>query len=291
MASLHSRNAISPSKCNGTPASPCQPSLSPTSLHSDYPADTYRDLHVVSQQQRRHGSYSIDSEMVQIRPGRELRVHRYFPKSLEDGVRAEEHNISNSASTGQISHHQTRGDTVGCETDLGNFLNSDKNSSFTGDDALDSCETFTQLGGTCAQSISRSKTDKPDTILKCNATSKSDILVSSISETAANPDTTTMIVFLVHGVGGSSIGTWHAQIDLLVDKLGLTIIGVDLIGHGSSDAPLECSEYTFSEMSTDILTVFDKYCGMENVIIGHSYGLVAAYVTFSINDSMYMSVN
>jgi pimeloyl-ACP methyl ester carboxylesterase len=48
----------------------------------------------------------------------------------------------------------------------------------------------------------------------------------------------TIPVVLVHGWGGSFQHTWRTPgIDALLEDMGRTVIGIDLLGHGSSDKP------------------------------------------------------
>ena len=77
--------------------------------------------------------------------------------------------------------------------------------------------------------------------------------------------------FLLHGVGGET-KVWLHQI-VLLNYLGLNIVTMDFIGHGRSDAPAHEEAYHFSEISEDVLQLFDRYKTQYNVIIGHSYGL------------------
>ena len=79
-------------------------------------------------------------------------------------------------------------------------------------------------------------------------------------------------IFFIHGVGGE-IEVWNSQIDFF-RKRGYAIIAFDLIGHGSSSAPPDPSQYTFDEMSKDVIAIFDRYHRRKNIIIGHSYGWV-----------------
>lgn len=45
-------------------------------------------------------------------------------------------------------------------------------------------------------------------------------------------------VVLVHGWGGSFQQTWHAPgIDALLEDVGRTVVGIDLLGHGTADKP------------------------------------------------------
>ncbi|KAH9524826.1 Protein abhd8 [Bulinus truncatus] len=79
-----------------------------------------------------------------------------------------------------------------------------------------------------------------------------------------------LVIFFIHGVGGSS-DIWSLQTQYL-SRLGYEIITPDLIGHGFSCAPRHSKAYHFKEIAADIEEIFDKYCKRRNIIIGHSYG-------------------
>ncbi|CAF0766061.1 unnamed protein product [Brachionus calyciflorus] len=78
------------------------------------------------------------------------------------------------------------------------------------------------------------------------------------------------LLFFIHGVGGSSV-TWKHQLKFFGD-LGFEIIALDLIGHGKSTKSKDKNDYTFGEICTHVLKIFDIYAKNENVIIAHSYG-------------------
>ncbi|OWF43147.1 Abhydrolase domain-containing protein 8 [Mizuhopecten yessoensis] len=87
---------------------------------------------------------------------------------------------------------------------------------------------------------------------------------------------TSMVLFFIHGVGGSS-DVWKSQIDYFA-SLGYEIVCPDMIGHGLSCAPDRQQAYHFDEILADIDEIFDKYCKRKNVIVGHSYGCAFATV-------------
>ncbi|CAL1526442.1 unnamed protein product [Lymnaea stagnalis] len=85
-----------------------------------------------------------------------------------------------------------------------------------------------------------------------------------------------LVLFFIHGVGGSS-DVWYSQAQYFAN-LGYEVVIPDLIGHGFSFAPRNAKAYHFKEIAADLEEVFDKYCKRRNIIIGHSYG--ASFATF-----------
>jgi pimeloyl-ACP methyl ester carboxylesterase len=86
-----------------------------------------------------------------------------------------------------------------------------------------------------------------------------------------------VVVFMLHGVGGS-IDVWSSQIDFLLSKTDpYLIVAVDFLGHGHSSAPRDVTAYDFFEYRQDIIELFKRYHGQKNFIIGHSYGLVSQF--------------
>ena len=79
-----------------------------------------------------------------------------------------------------------------------------------------------------------------------------------------------VMMFFIHGVGGSS-DVWRHQIDYFV-KEGFEVVAPDLLGHGFSRAPRQSSAYAFTELAEDMLTLFDGYSKRRNIVVGHSYG-------------------
>ncbi len=88
--------------------------------------------------------------------------------------------------------------------------------------------------------------------------------------TASSVDIRDVVLFFIHGVGGSS-DVWRQQLDFF-SSLGYEVVCPDLIGHGFSSAPHNQRAYTFEEISVDLLLIFDKFCKDSNIVIGHSYG-------------------
>ena len=51
-------------------------------------------------------------------------------------------------------------------------------------------------------------------------------------------------IVLLHGWGGSFSQTWHKPgIDALLQDMGRTVVGIDLLGHGSADKPHNSDAY------------------------------------------------
>ncbi len=84
-----------------------------------------------------------------------------------------------------------------------------------------------------------------------------------------------MAVFFIHGVGGSA-ELWKAQIAYFHSR-GYDIIAPDLLGHGKSSKPSFSAAYSFTDLSQDMLHIFDMFRKKRNILIGHSYG--ASFVT------------
>lgn len=93
-------------------------------------------------------------------------------------------------------------------------------------------------------------------------------------------------LFLIHGLGGRG-----AQWDTLIAQLKpyYSLIIPDLLGHGQSDKPIphQHNLYSFSELDRDLQTLFQRYAGERNIIIGHSYGGgLAASLTIDHQDKI-----
>lgn len=89
-------------------------------------------------------------------------------------------------------------------------------------------------------------------------------------EQTVNSATRDIVIFFIHGVGGSS-DIWCAQMKYFSSK-GYEIVAPDLIGHGFSYTVRDAKAYHFREIAADIEELFDRYCKRKNVLIGHSYG-------------------
>lgn len=93
----------------------------------------------------------------------------------------------------------------------------------------------------------------------------------SATSGAGDPDYQKIIViFFIHGVGGCA-DLWYEQVQYFC-KAGYEVVAPDLLGHGQSSAPNNIADYEFSELSYDLLRLFDRYHKKRNVLVGHSYG-------------------
>lgn len=79
-----------------------------------------------------------------------------------------------------------------------------------------------------------------------------------------------IVIFFIHGVGGSA-DLWYEQLQYFC-KAGYEVVAPDLLGHGQSSAPTNPAEYEFSELSYDLIYLFDRYHKKRNILVGHSYG-------------------
>lgn len=94
---------------------------------------------------------------------------------------------------------------------------------------------------------------------------------TSAASRASDPDYKRVIViFFLHGVGGSA-DLWYEQLQYFC-KAGYEVVAPDLLGHGQSSAPNNSADYEFSELSYDLIYLFDHYHKKRNVLVGHSYG-------------------
>lgn len=93
----------------------------------------------------------------------------------------------------------------------------------------------------------------------------------SSTATAADPDYKKIVViFFIHGVGGSA-DLWYEQLKYFC-KAGYEVVAPDLLGHGQSSTPRSPADYQFSELSYDLIYLFDRFHKKRNVLVGHSYG-------------------
>ncbi len=81
--------------------------------------------------------------------------------------------------------------------------------------------------------------------------------------------TSACTLFLFHGLGGRS-AQWNEQINVLKDQYRLVV--PDLYGQGKSEKPHGNANYSFQQFTNDMQTIFNKFAGEKNIIIGHSYG-------------------
>ncbi len=97
-------------------------------------------------------------------------------------------------------------------------------------------------------------------------------------------------VTLVHGVGGSSI-VWHKQIRELIKHFNLLV--VDLRGHGRSRdlfAAYLGREYTFEDISLDVLKVLDHLQIQKSHFMGVSLGTILIRVIAEIEPDRVQSM-
>lgn len=82
------------------------------------------------------------------------------------------------------------------------------------------------------------------------------------------------VVLLLHGIGSSAEVWWHV-LQCLVNA-GHEVLAPDMLGHGFSSVPSSSTAYSFKNLLKDILSVFDKYIGNNElkqcIVIGHSFG-------------------
>ena len=87
---------------------------------------------------------------------------------------------------------------------------------------------------------------------------------------------------LLHGFTGSAIGWGHIITDLAARNL--SIIALDMLGHGQSDAPVDAERYSIEHCQEDILVVLQALgveCG-DAILLGYSMGgRIALYSAFS----------
>ncbi|MBI2589544.1 alpha/beta hydrolase [Candidatus Berkelbacteria bacterium] len=77
-------------------------------------------------------------------------------------------------------------------------------------------------------------------------------------------------LIFVHGAGGD-LNAWHSEREFFHQR-GLSTLALDLRGHGLSDRPAECVDYTLDRFATDIQTIVEAEAIKKFVLIGHSFG-------------------
>lgn len=81
------------------------------------------------------------------------------------------------------------------------------------------------------------------------------------------PDT---VVFFCHGAGGNK-DQWRPQWQALKAE-GYSLVAWDLLGHGDSARPREDQAYAWPELVADYLAILQRYGGVRNLIVAHSFG-------------------
>lgn len=76
-------------------------------------------------------------------------------------------------------------------------------------------------------------------------------------------------ILLLHGFTGSA-GTWKALASAMRSKYG--ILAVDLIGHGSSDAPDGAERYTMQRCIDDLVALLLRLGAYDVAVLGYSMG-------------------
>lgn len=98
---------------------------------------------------------------------------------------------------------------------------------------------------------------------------------SAVSRTSDPDYKRIIVIFFIHGVGGSA-DLWYEQLQYFC-KAGYEVVAPDLLGHGQSSAPNNPADYEFSELTYDLIYLFDRYHKKRNVLVGHSYGYVWSF--------------
>lgn len=104
------------------------------------------------------------------------------------------------------------------------------------------------------------------------------ISINIINETARKQG----VIFLFHGSGGRG-DQWRQQVSVL--QADYCLIVPDMLGHGQSEKPVPdatYNPYSFTELMQDMQTIFERYAGNNNIIIGHSRGAtLSTYLTMA----------
>ena len=98
----------------------------------------------------------------------------------------------------------------------------------------------------------------------------------------------TIPVVLVHGWGGSFHQTWHTPgIDALLEDMGRTVIGIDLLGHGTADKPH--SPEAYSNLGEWLLGALpDEYPQVD--IVGFSLGALTVLDALTTNPQKFRKI-
>jgi 2-succinyl-6-hydroxy-2,4-cyclohexadiene-1-carboxylate synthase len=87
-------------------------------------------------------------------------------------------------------------------------------------------------------------------------------------ETHPGPASAPVLV-MMHGFTGS-VATWRPHLGALVEHC--TVVAIDALGHGASDAPTDAARYAMSHVVADYLAVMD-HLGVERFgLLGYSMG-------------------
>ncbi len=119
------------------------------------------------------------------------------------------------------------------------------------------------------------KNDRTIRVLQSFSSTEAEQKASRFSLHSVQTSTEKMVIFFIHGVGGSA-ELWRAQIAYFYSR-GYDIVAPDLLGHGQSSKPTFSAAYSFTNLSEDMLQIFDMYRKKRNILVGHSYG--ASFVT------------
>jgi len=90
-------------------------------------------------------------------------------------------------------------------------------------------------------------------------------------------------IIMVHGWGGSHQQTWQKPgIQTLIEEIGRTVIGVDLLGHGQAEKPHDPAAY--SDISSSIRDAAQNY---PVDAVGFSLGAIALLHAATINPKIF----
>jgi len=76
-------------------------------------------------------------------------------------------------------------------------------------------------------------------------------------------------LLLLHGFTGST-ATWTPHVDVLTSIC--TVVAIDALGHGQSDAPADPQRYAMRHVVADTLAVMDRLAIERFVVLGYSMG-------------------
>lgn len=95
-------------------------------------------------------------------------------------------------------------------------------------------------------------------------------------------------IVLLHGWGGSFLETWHKPgIDALLEDMGRTVVGIDLLGHGEAEKPH--SPEAYEELAQWLLSqIPDQYPVVD--IAGFSLGALTVLDALVLSPSRFRKV-